>query len=122
MSIFGGILSALGFESEDDQKARKKTKKTEPKAKFNLKKDKIERPDKIDGVKVIYIESSIDYDKPLAIFKRGDPVLVNFEYADDKSRAMGFFEGAMKMCQEGKLSVIEEGKIYILLPEGVEIE
>ncbi len=122
MSFFGGILSALGFESEEDQKTKKKVKKPEPKAKFNLKKDKIERPDKIDGVKVVYIETKIDYDKPLAILKKGEPVLVNFEYADDKSRAMGFFEGAMKMSSDASLSVIEEGKLYILLPEGVEIE
>ena len=47
MGIFGGLFRALGFESEDDESkpVKKKTKKTEPKASYNLKKGKIEKPD-----------------------------------------------------------------------------
>lgn len=120
MSFFGGLLSAFGIESEDNNKV-KKSKKVTPKASFNLKKEKIERPDKIDGIKVIYIESPSDYEKALNEFKKPSPVLINFEYSQDKSRAMGYFEGYMA-ASEGKFSVIEENKLYILLPEGVEIE
>ena len=43
MSFFGGIFRALGFESEETEvKPKKKVKKVEQKAAFNLKKDKIE--------------------------------------------------------------------------------
>ena len=122
MSFFGGVFRALGFESEETEvKPKKKVKKVEQKASFNLKKDKIERPDKIDGIKVVYIECMADCEKAIKIFKSDEPVLVNFDYADDKSRALGFIEGAMSTLS-GSMTSIEENKLYILLPEGVEIE
>lgn len=121
MGFFGNIARALGFETEDEQVKVKKVKKTEPKATFNLKKDKIERPDKIDGIKVIYIEKIDDTKKALQIFKNDEPALVNIEYAEDKSRALGFLEGAIEMSK-GSMATIEENRLLILLPEGVEIE
>lgn len=122
MGFFGNVFRALGFESEEEEvKSKKKVKKVEPKATFNLKKDKIERPDKIDGIKVIYIESMADCERAINLFKTDEPVLINFDYADDKSRALGYLEGAISMTK-GSMSVIEEKKLHILLPEGVEIE
>lgn len=121
MGFFGNIARALGFETEDEQVKVKKVKKTEPKATFNLKKDKIERPDKIDGIKVIYVEKTDDTKKALQIFKNDEPALVNIEYAEDKSRALGFLEGATHMSK-GSMATIEENRLLILLPEGVEIE
>lgn len=122
MSFFGGIFKALGFESEETEvKPKKKVKKVEQKAAFNLKKDKIERPDRIDGIKVVYVECMADCEKAIKIFKTDEPVLVNFDYAEDKSRALGYIEGAMSMLS-GSMATIEENKLNILLPEGVEIE
>ncbi len=123
MGIFTEIFKALGFESESENNgnSRKKVKKVEPKASFNLKKDRIERPDRIDGVKVFYIENFEDCKKAIDLFKNDEPVLINFEYADDKLKALGFFEGAIFMSK-GSMETIEENKLIILLPEGVEIE
>ena len=100
MSFFGGILNALGFESEQSENSvKKKNRKIETKASFNLKKDKIEKPDKIDGVRVVYLENKVDFEKALSIFKSGEPVLINYEYAADKSYAKGYFEGVIKMTR-----------------------
>ena len=121
MGFFGNIARALGFETEEEQTKTKKIKKSEPKATFKLKKDKIERPDKIDGIRVIYVEKMEDVKKALSIFGNDEPVLVNIEYAQDKSRALGFLEGAIQMSK-GSMATIEENRLLILLPEGVEIE
>lgn len=122
MGFFGNVFKVFGFESEEDEeKSKKKVKKVEPKATFNLKKDKIERPDRIDGIKVIYVEKVADCQRAISIFKTDEPVLINLDYAEDKSRALGYLEGAISMTN-GSMSVIEEKKLHILLPEGVEIE
>lgn len=122
MSIFGGIFRALGFESEGQSVAPVKKKvKNQTKASFNLKKDRLERPDKIDGLRVIYIEGIDSCRRALTIFKAGEPVIINLDSAEDKMRALGFFEGYIENST-GKLAAIEENRIYVLLPEGVEIE
>lgn len=121
MGFFGNIARALGFESEEQPIKARRTRKTESKATFNLKKDKIERPDKIDGIRVVYIEKIDDMKKAFQIFNSDEPVLINIDYADDKSRALGYLEGAM-LYANGSMQVIEENRLLILLPEGVEIE
>ena len=122
MGIFGGLFRALGFESEDEAKpVRKKSKKTETKASFNLKKDKIEKPDRIDGVKVIYVEGMFSAKKALDLYKAGEPVLVNVQEADERDRILGYLEGFVT-ATGGKVETIEEKTLVILLPEGVEIE
>lgn len=122
MGIFGGLFRALGFESEDEAKpVRKKSKKTETKASFNLKKDKIEKPDRIDGVKVIYVEGMFSAKKALDLYKAGEPVLVNVQEADERDRILGYLEGFVT-ATGGKIETIEEKILVILLPEGVEIE
>ena len=122
MGIFGGLFRALGFESEEEAKpVRKKSKKTETKASFNLKKDKIEKPDRIDGVKVIYVEGMFSAKKALDLYKAGEPVLVNVQEADERERILGYLEGFVT-ATGGKVETIEERILVILLPEGVEIE
>ena len=122
MGIFGGLFRALGFESEDEAKpVRKKSKKTETKASFNLKKDKIEKPDRIDGVKVIYVEGMFSAKQALDLYKAGEPVLVNVQEADERDRILGYLEGFVT-ATGGKVETIEEKILVILLPEGVEIE
>lgn len=122
MSFFGNIFKVLGFETEDEAKiSKKKVKKTETKASFNLKKDKIERPDQIDGVKVIYVEGTFSGKKALDIYNSGEPVLINLQDAEDKERMIGYFEGYV-FATKGKIEPIEDKYLFILLPEGVEIE
>ncbi len=122
MSIFGSIFKALGFESQDDVKqVKKKTKKTQTRASFNLKKDKLERPEQIDGVKVIYAEGLFSAKKALDIYRNGQPILVNVQEAEDKERILGYLEGFV-VATNGKIEVIEDKVLVILLPEGVEIE
>ena len=122
MNIFGGLFRALGCESEDEVKTvKRKPKKTETKASFNLKKDKIEKPDRIDGVKVIYVEGIFSAKKALDIYKSGEPVLVNVQEAEERERMLGYLEGYVS-ATKGKVETIEEKVLVILLPEGVEIE
>ncbi len=122
MSIFGSIFKVLGFESQDDVKqVKKKTKKTQNKASFNLKKDKLERPEQIDGVKVIYAEGLFSAKKALDIYKNGQPVLINVQEAEEKERILAYLDGFVS-ATNGKIEVIEDKILVILLPEGVEIE
>ena len=122
MSVFGSIFKALGFESQDDVKqVKKKTKKTQTRASFNLKKDKLERPDQIDGVKVIYAEGLFSAKKALEVYKNGQPILVNVQEAEEKERILAYLEGFIA-ATNGKIEVIEDKVLVILLPEGVEIE
>ena len=122
MSVFGSIFKALGFESQDDVKqVKKKTKKTQTKASFNLKKDKLERPDQIDGVKVIYAEGLFSAKKALEVYKNGQPILVNVQEAEEKERILAYLEGFIA-ATNGKIEIIEDKVLVILLPEGVEIE
>lgn len=122
MSVFGSIFKALGFESQDDVKqVKKKTKKTQTRASFNLKKDKLERPEQIDGVKVIYAEGLFSAKKALEVYKNGQPILVNVQEAEEKERILAYLEGFIA-ATNGKIEVIEDKVLVILLPEGVEIE
>lgn len=122
MSVFGSIFKALGFESQDDVKqVKKKTKKTQTRASFNLKKDKLERPEQIDGVKVIYAEGLFSAKKALEVYKNGQPILVNVQEAEEKERILAYLEGFIA-ATNGKIEIIEDKVLVILLPEGVEIE
>lgn len=122
MSVFGSIFKALGFESQDDVKqVKKKTKKIQTRASFNLKKDKLERPEQIDGVKVIYAEGLFSAKKALEVYKNGQPILVNVQEAEEKERILAYLEGFIA-ATNGKIIIIEDKVLVILLPEGVEIE
>lgn len=123
MGFFNGVMKALGFESESDaQKTKKRTKNAPSKASFNLKKDKIERPDKIDGIKVIYVEEKQQALKAFDYLRADEPVLLNFDDVDDLSYYIGFFEGVQQNSKCKFMEIDKKKNLYILLPEGVEIE
>lgn len=123
MGIFNGFMKALGFESENvETKGKKKTKKAPSKASFNLKKDKIEKPDKIDGIKVLYLEEKEQCSRALDFLAADEPVLLSFDEIDDKSYCLGFFEGVQSSSKSKFLEIDKKKNLYILLPEGVEIE
>lgn len=123
MGIFNGLMKALGFESENaEQKSKKKSKKTPSKASFNLKKDKIEKPDKIDGIKVLYLEEKEMCTRTLDYLAADEPVLLSLDDADDRSYYLGFFEGIQSSSKAKFMEIDKKKNLYILLPEGVEIE
>lgn len=123
MGMFSGFMKVLGFESENiEEKSKKKNKKAPSKASFNLKKDKIERPDKIDGIKVIYPEEKEDCAKVFDYLNLDEPVLISFEEIDDKSYCLGFFEGVQQSTKSKFIEIDKKKDLYIMLPEGVEIE
>ena len=126
MGFIGKILGAMGFQSTEEKevKPRKKEKLVSTKASYNLKKkETIERLDNIDGIKVYYPEEFEEVKKLYDIFKAGDPIIINFEYTNDieSGKIKAYFSGICDASNVQFVSINGE-KMYILLPEGVEIE
>jgi len=126
MGFFGKVLEAMGFQSTDEKevKPKKKEKLVSTKASYNLKKkETVERLDNIDGIKVYYPEEYDEVKKLYEIFKAGDPIIINFDYANDADieRIKAYFSGVCDASNVKFVSINGE-KMYILLPEGVEIE
>ena len=123
MGLFGKMLSVIGFQSTEE-KPKKKEKKEPAKGSYDLRKQETnEKIDNIDGIKVFYPEEIAEVKKIYEFFKKGDPIVINFEYADeiegDKIKA--YFYGIADASKVKFLSINGE-KMYILLPEGVEVE
>ena len=124
MSIMGKIFSVLGFEGNDEEKKPKSRKEKKVKAKFNLKKkDKFQRKDNIDGIKVLYPEDFSDAEKILEYLKADETIIFSIELCEkvDVYKIVAYLSGASKMIG-GKIALLEKDKYYIFLPEGVEIE
>lgn len=125
MGVFSKILGAMGFQSDEPQKPRKKEKNNiSTKASYNLKKKEVvEKIDNIDGIKVYYPETSSEVKKLYEIFKQGEPIIVNFDYASEQEseKIKMYFLGIADASNVQFLSINGE-HMYILLPEGVEIE
>ena len=126
MGLFGKIFEAMGFQSSEEKevKTKKKEKLVSTKASYNLKKkETVERIDNIDGIKVYYPEEFDEVKKLYEIFKGGDPIIINFEYTNDNEigKIKAYFSGVCDASNVQFVSINGE-KMYILLPEGVEIE
>ena len=125
MGLFGKILGVMGFESDEEVKpVKKKEKAVSTKASYNLKKKEVvEKIDNIDGIKVYYPEHISEVKKLYEIFKAGDPIIVNFDYADsnESDKIKAYFYGVSDASGVKFVSINGE-QMYILLPEGVEIE
>lgn len=121
MGFMGGIFKALGFEGDSKPKAKKVKNKT--KASFSLKDDKASRPDQIDGVAVYYPES-FDQIEEFAVFvKKNRAIIISTEFCDKEvsQRIVDYIKGFTFGCR-AKYIVLEEDKLYLILPEGMEIE
>ena len=125
MGLLGKMMGAIGFQSTDEkQKKKEKPIKMKKNASYDLRKqEKVEKTNNIDGIKVFYPEDISEVKKIYGIFKNGDPVIINFEYADEveKDKIKAYFYGVADASNVKFLSISGEN-MYILLPEGVEIE
>lgn len=124
MGLFGKIFEALGFQSDETAKPKKKEKMVSTKASYNLKKkETVERIDNIDGIKVYYPEDISEVKKLYEIFKEGEPIILCFDYTKDNEtdKIKAYFFGIADGSGAQFLSISGE-RMYILLPEGVEIE
>ena len=125
MGFFNKMLEAIGFQSEEAPKPSKKKEKNNvsTKASYNLKKKEVvEKIDNIDGIKVHYPEKYEEVKKLYEIYKQGDPIIISFDYAgDDEVKIKAYFTGVADATGVQFLSINGE-RMYILLPEGVELE
>ncbi len=118
MSFMGNIFKALGFESEEKNKTR--AKKT--KASYKLNKNK-QRIDEIDGVPVYYPENFLQAKEFVDFVKQKKAIIISLESCDKEieNKILDFLDG---FCfgTNAKLINLNENKLYLILPEGMEVE
>ena len=120
MGIIGKIFKAFGFENEE----KVKPKKNKTKASFKIKDGKIKsRAEEIDGIPVYYPESFLQVKDFAEILKKGNPLIISIEYCekDLSERVISYFEGVC-FALSASQHEIEIGKLFLYLPEGMEIE
>lgn len=119
MGFFGGVFRALGFESET------KVKKTKKKAKgtYKLNDDRYSRTNQIDGVPVYYPENLDQFAEFVEFVKEEKTIIVSLQDCDKdtEKRIMDYMRGFVKGAN-AKIVDLNEKKLYLLLPEGMEIE
>lgn len=119
MSFMGGLFKALGFESET------KTKKSKPKTKasYSLRSKKKDRMDDIDGVPVYYPESFEQITDFMEFVKQNKAIIISTDICENDVayRIIDFLKG---YCYgtNAKLIPLNDQKLYLILPEGMEIE
>lgn len=119
MGFMGGLFKVLGFESESKPKTKRETK---TKASYKLKNNKHTKPDQIDGVPVYYPEKYEQCKDFVMFVKEGKAIIISVEYCkvEDVSLAEAFMKG-FALGTGSKFVVLSE-KLYLILPEGMEIE
>lgn len=118
MGFMGGLFKVLGFESESKPKQKKETK---TKASYKLNENKNSKPSQIDGVPVYYPEKSDQCKEFLSFAKDGKAIIISLEYCEkDEGMAFEFIKGFV-FGADAKLVALNE-KLYLILPEGMEIE
>lgn len=119
MGFMGSVFKALGFESE----TKVKTKKPKTKATYKLKETKTNRLEQIDGVPVYYPET-FEQTREFVEFVKGRRAIIISTDACEKetgNRILDFLRG---FCYgaNAKFIVLSEEKLYLILPEGMEVE
>lgn len=120
MGFMGKIFKAFGFEV--DEKSKPEKKKT--KASFKIKNGKIKsRAEEIDGVPVYYPESYLQVGDFADVLKSGNPCILSIEYCDKdlSEKILTFFEGVCYVLKAKRVE-LEENKLFLFLPEGMDIE
>lgn len=119
MSLMGGIFKALGFESET------KTKKVKPrtKASYKLGDKKKNRVEDIDGVSVYYPESFEQVTDFIEFAKQNKAIIISTDMCENEvaMRIVDFLKGFCYGCN-ARLIPLNDNKLYLILPEGMEIE
>lgn len=121
MGFMGYIFKALGFESEE---RAIKPKKTKANATYKFKNGKsTNRVEHIDGIPVYY-PTSFEHSKEYGQFLRDKKaVIISTENCEksDALRVLDYYRGVV-FGMNAKFIVLEEDKLYLMLPEGLEIE
>ncbi len=120
MGFMGGIFKALGFESETKMKIKKNR---QPKASFKLKNGRSERLEQIDGIPVYYPESIEQVKEFCAFVKSKKAIIVSIEACEKENaeKILEFLKG-FSFGSNSKLILLNEEKLYLILPEGMEVE
>ena len=120
MGFMGGFFKVLGFESENKPKVNKKTK-TKTKASYDLNDNKNPKPSQIDGISVYYPEKSSQCKEFLHFIKDEKAIIISLEYCGaDFNLALEFIKGYV-LGANAKIVTLSEN-LYLILPEGMEIE
>ncbi len=121
MGFMGGVFKILGFEGENKPKASKKNKNV-AKATYSLKKNN-SRPEQIDGVSVYYPEIKEQCREFVAFVKEGKAVIVSTEYCsnEDCEGIIDFLKG-FAFGANSRMIDLNENKLFLILPEGMEVE
>ena len=120
MGFMGGIFKALGFESDTKTKTQKKKN---GKASFSLKSTKKSRVNQIDGVPVYYPENINQIKDFIGFVKDGKAVIISCESLskEENERVMDYMQGFV-FGANAKFIDLSDEKLYLILPEGMEIE
>ena len=119
MGFMGGVFKVLGFEGD----ANSKKKKNNSKASYKLKDDKNSRPNQIDGVPVYYPEKMEQTIEFLEFLRDGKTIIVSLSDCDegDATRSYDYMSGFANGVK-AKIIALNDKKLYLCLPEGMEIE
>ena len=121
MSWMDYIFKALGFEAEEK---KNKVVKKKTKASYKLKNGKAQdRVEQIDGIPVYYPENFVQAKEYSSFLKDKKAVIISTDLCDKDSheRILDFYNGVVSAIG-AKLIVLDEGRLYLLLPEGCEVE
>ena len=123
MGFMGYVFRALGFDS-DDSKPKTQKPKTKTKASYEFKNGKTtSRVDHIDGIPVYY-PTTFEQSKEYAGFlKKQKAVIISIESCSqaDSQRILDYFRG-VTYGMNAKFIVLDEDRLYLMLPEGLEVE
>ena len=120
MGFMGGLFKALGFESESKAKSNKKNK---TKASYSLKNNKHNRVEQIDGVPVYYPETCGQVKDFVDFVKEDKAIIISIENTskEEGNRVLDYLDGFV-YGTNARLIVLTEEKLYLILPEGMEVE
>lgn len=123
MGFMGYIFKALGFETDEvHTKPKKVAKKT--KATFKFKNGKMtNRAEHIDGIPVYYPENFAQAKEHAQFLRDKKAFIISVESCskDDANKIYEYFHG-VAYGMRAKMINLEEDKLYLLLPEGMEVE
>ena len=119
MGFMGGLFRVLGFEGEKKIKPEKQKK---GKAAYNLKESGDKRVDQIDGVPVYYPENYDQIGDFAGFVMEGKAIIISLQAAgNDGQRIVDFLNGFI-FAANARLINLDDQKLYLILPEGMEVE
>lgn len=123
MSFMGYVFKALGFES-NEQKTKAKQPKVKTKATYKFKDGKsTNRVEHIDGIPVYYPVTFNQAKEYGQFLKDKKAVIISIESCEkaDSMRILDYFRG-VTFGMNAKFITLDEDRLYLLLPEGLEVE